>query len=278
MPAHVIALIDKPSRSSFSKHACVVQDEDGTLHLHGLRNHPRSTLRADELEQLVASQSVMRLPSAIAADELAGKVVGWLGRELQERLRQLDGPGVPGLPKELFETPDGDMWFEASERIYERMETWMKAAARDVFAGRSSNARELAELMLWVLPGRDETRAAVWYTRPDEAEKARHLAWYARLERDAGRPVEPAALELRFQAIRYTVRLQAYHDDLRRLVEQGRRLAEQTNEFLLTAEELDEPSLAELNDNLHRLAEQTDELRRLRNEHRASAAAGKATT
>jgi hypothetical protein len=205
MPAHVIALIDKPSRMSFSKHAFVVQDERGTLHIRGLRKHPRSTLRADELEQLVASQSVMRLPSAIAADGLEGKVVGWLGRDFQDRLRRLAAAPVPALPDARTETPDGDLWFEASERIYGRMLSWVKAAAREVFTDKP-NARELAELMIWVLPGRDETRAALWHTRPNEEEKTRHLNWYAKIERDAGRPGEPAVLKERFEKLRDEVR------------------------------------------------------------------------
>lgn len=202
MVAHVIALLDKPRPSSFGAFAFVTQDEHGVLHIHGLRNHPRSTLTTDELEQLVASQSVLRLPRAIDVEDPNNKMAGWLGRDFQERLRRLHAPHVLALPS-LEETPDGDVWFERSERIYDRMETWMKAAARDVFADKPV-ARELAELMLGVLPGRDETRAAVWYTRPDDAEKARHIRWYARLERDAGRPVEPAALEARFQRIRDT--------------------------------------------------------------------------
>jgi hypothetical protein len=205
MPAHVIALIDKPSRMSFSKHAFVVQDERGHLHIRGLRNHPRSTLRADELEQLVASQSVMRLPSAIAADGLEDQVVGWLGRDIQERVRRLDGAPTLTVPAARLETPDGDLWFEASERIYGRMLRWVKAAAREVFTDKP-NARELAELMIWVLPGRDETHAALWYTRPNEEEKTRHLNWYAKIERDAGRAVEPAVLQKRFEELRHAVR------------------------------------------------------------------------
>ena len=204
MPAHVIALIDKPSRMSFSKHAFVVQGERGTLHIRGLRKHPRSTLGADELEQLVASQSVMRLPSAIAADGLEGKIVGWLGRDIQERVQRLSGSPALTVPAARIETPDGDLWFEAPERIYGRMLSWVKAAAREVFTDKP-NARELAELMIWVLPGRDETRAALWYTRPNEEEKTRHLNLYAKIERDAGRAVEPAVLEERFEKLRHEV-------------------------------------------------------------------------
>jgi hypothetical protein len=200
MAPGVIALLDKPNRSSFSMHAFVREDEHGTLHIHGLRNHPRSTLTVEELEQLVASQSVMRLPSAIAVDDLAGKVVGWLGRDFQEHLRRLDGPPV-FFPSGLIETPDGDLWFQRPEWTHANMMLWIHEAAQEVFTGRSSHGRELAELMLWVLPDCDETRAAVWYTRPSQAERDRHLAWYARLERDAGHSVENAALERRFREI-----------------------------------------------------------------------------
>jgi hypothetical protein len=205
MIAHVIALLDKPRPLSFGKFAFVTRDAHGELHIHSLRNHPRSTLTADELEQLVASQSVLRLHEAIGMEDPNGKVAGWLGREFQERLRWLAAPSVRELPSGLARTPDGDVWFEGSARVYDRMEAWMNAAARDVFTGKS-NARELAELMLGVLPDRDETRAAVWYTRPNDAEKVRHLKWYARLERDAGRPVAPAALEERFLMVRDTFR------------------------------------------------------------------------
>lgn len=205
MVAHVIALLDKPRPLSFGRFAFVTQDAHGVLHIHGLRNHPRSTLTVEELDQLVASQSVLRLPEGIRVGDPNGKVAGWIGRDFQARLRRLDAPPVLDLPKNLARTPAGDVWFEGSERIYDRMEIWMKEAARDVFSDRPI-ARELAELMLGVLPGSDETRAAVWYTRPDDAEKARHLRWYARLERDAGRPVEPAALEKRFLELRDTFR------------------------------------------------------------------------
>lgn len=203
MFTHVIALLDKPRPLSFGRFGFVTQDAHGTLHIHGLRNHPRSRLTADELAQLVASQSVLRLPEALPVDDPSGKVAGWLGRDFQTRLNKLNGPPVT-FPGHVARTPDGQVWFEGPERMYDRMETWMKAAARDVFSD-SPIARELAELMLGVLPGRDETRAAVWYTRLD-AEKDRHLAWYVRLERDAGRPVEPATLEKRFLELRDTFR------------------------------------------------------------------------
>lgn len=203
MVAHVIALLDKPRPLSFGRFGFVTQDAHGALHIHGLRNHPRSTLTADELEQLVASQSVLRLPEPIPVEDPNGKVAGWLGRDFQARLDKLRAPQV-ALPSHLARAPDGHVWFEGPDRMYDRMETWMKAAARDVFSD-SPIAPALAELMLGVLPGRDETRAAVWYTRPD-TEKDRHLAWYARLERDAGRPVEPAALQKRFLELRDTFR------------------------------------------------------------------------
>jgi hypothetical protein len=205
MPSRVVALLDKPSLSSYGMYAFVAEDDQGILRIHGLSNHPRSVLAADELTQLVASQSVLQLPDPISIQHPGDKIAGWIGREFQERLAGLGGPPLPRISVKPVSTVDGDVWIDTPERVYERMVKWIQLAARDVFTDKA-NARKLAELMLWVLPERDETRAAVWSTRPNEAERIRHLEWYARLDRDDGRPVEPAVLEERFEKLRHEVR------------------------------------------------------------------------
>lgn len=199
MTWNIIALLDRPTSSAFGIAPFVVQDEHGILHVHGLRNRPRSALDPAELDQLVRSKSALRLPRPVPLEEDRRDVVaGWLGRDFRRQVARLRAP-EPRVPP-LFEIePDGGFWIDAPSSVYGLLEQWIREAAAEVFA--ESGSAELAELMIWVLPERDETRAAVWYTRRPDSEKARHLEWYARLERDAGRPISPEELEEHFRQV-----------------------------------------------------------------------------
>jgi len=202
MTIEIIALLDKPSPTAFCMVPFVARNRDDpgkTLRVHGLRDHAGSRLEHDELEDLVRGGSALRLDDPVQVSiDAPGLVAGWLGERFQRRMLQLRGVMLPLRP--LYRIPShGGFWLAAPDVIYGLLDQWTREAATDVFTGLAGP--EMAELMLWVLHERDETRAAVWHTRATPAEKARHLEWYARLEHDAGRPISEQELEERFLGI-----------------------------------------------------------------------------
>lgn len=206
MTIEIIALLDRPSPSAFCMVPFVARDSadpEETLRVYGLRNLTRSRLERHELDNLVETDSALRLTDPVRVTrndaDLHDLVIGWLGHEFNKRNMQLRQSRPPVLPVYDIES-HGGFWLDTPARIYGQLRQWTREAATDIFTGLAGS--ELAELMLWVLHESVETRAAVWHTRSTEAEKTRHVQWYARLERDAGRPITEAALEERFRAIK----------------------------------------------------------------------------
>lgn len=204
MTSTVIALLDTPSASSFGMVPFVARDSCGVLYVCGIRNRPRSALEPAELDELLRSKSALRIPELLAVDRIdQDMVAGWLGLGFRHEVARLSAP-EPRVPL-LHEIDElGGFWLDTPATVYGALDQWIREAAADVFSGAGSAA--LAELMVWVLPDRDETRAAVWHTRAPDSEKHRHLEWYVRLERDAGHPITPKDLETRLQKIVETYR------------------------------------------------------------------------
>jgi hypothetical protein len=199
MTMAMIALLDKPSSSSFGMVPFVVRDHDGTLHVRGIRDRARSTLDQAALDELARSKSALLLPESVTLDQdRDDTVAGWLGFGFRHEVARLRAP-EPRVPLLHDIEEHGGFWLDTAASVYQALDQWTREAAAEVFSG--TGGAELAELMLWVLPERDETRAAVWHTRGPDSEKRRHLEWYTRLERDAGRSVSTEELEQRFRQV-----------------------------------------------------------------------------
>ncbi|HWU88818.1 MAG TPA: hypothetical protein VN253_16240 [Kofleriaceae bacterium] len=81
--------------------------------------------------------------------------------------------------------------------VFAALDGWLR---KTFVAAIDRRSREIAELLSWVEPNRDETRTALYLTGTKD-QRERDLKWWARLERDAGRAdVTDEALRHRIDA------------------------------------------------------------------------------
>lgn len=197
MSHRIVALLDRPSPRSFGMVPFVERTADGTLHVHGLQGRRAQGMLDADLTQLLQQNSALALDHTVTEPITETTVAGWVGVQFREEARRIP-PQVP-WGKCRPATDQGHFWLGFREAVHRTMEQWVKEAARDVF--ERGDAR-LANLMIWVMPDSELTRAALWSTKTTEKERQERIAWWLRLERDAGRAVSEAELIERFTQLR----------------------------------------------------------------------------
>lgn len=137
-----------------------------------------------ELETLVADSHARRIELPVPADAVGPLCAAWLGIEFARKCEDSDAPDLPFDRHSMTRLPRIG-WFviDTPADVFAALDSWYRNAFVAAIERRS---REIAELLSWADPNRDETRAAL-YLSGTESQRERELVWWARLERDAGR-------------------------------------------------------------------------------------------
>jgi len=197
----VVALLDPPSPSSFAVVPFVAGEDTGAFSIYGLTGRPSRQLDAADLEELVQQGHAVRVDSVpLPAEAREDWAAGWAGDDFLRNASRLRAPQVSIPPDAHRLEAQGSFWVAPREEIYALLDGWLREAAKDCFEQGSVKA-DLAALMQWVLPGRLEAQAALWYTRPSEQERKRELDWQVRIRRDLGKVVSPRELEDSFRRV-----------------------------------------------------------------------------
>jgi hypothetical protein len=186
----IIALLDRPSPRSFGMVPFV-------LLARGFKGRPAWRLEARDVEELVLDRHALRVDATVPDPIDDDTVAGWLGRQFLQEAGSIPA-GVP-WERRRPAADDGHFWLAQRADLYQTLERWVHEAACDVF--ERDDAR-LAKLMIWVRPDSAVTRAALWSTKKTEEERKERIAWWVRLERDAGRPTTEAEMTERLRHIR----------------------------------------------------------------------------
>lgn len=133
------------------------------------------------------------------APGIAGPLcAAWVGSAFARACEDADAPELPFDRRAMTKLARiGWYLVDSPAVVYAMIDDWLRKAFVTAIDRRS---REIAELLSWVDPNRDETRAALYLTGNAE-QRERDLSWWARLERDAGRgPTDDEALRRRIDA------------------------------------------------------------------------------
>jgi hypothetical protein len=189
----IVALLDKPSTSSFGLLALVTRSEAGTLETEGLAEPSDLWVSDDHYDALAESGSLVQLPRELDRPAETGRLSAlWLGRGFEKRAKEI-GVSLPpriALPK-ANELEDGTLWLLRVDHGYQILDAWLYHAAEEALRERNP---DIAKLMAWALPDRDETRMALWFTSKAPRQE---LEWWFRLLRDQSRNISIDELEVR---------------------------------------------------------------------------------
>ena len=179
----LIALLERPSEKSFGMVAIVVRTSNEPLpFVSGLSEASRWRTFASqkEAEKLLHNQcGVVESCGITFSQRPVELLAGWLGTAFEENCHKENVP-VPVIPDTAIIAPLaphdpeflGRFWIGPPPEVYIHLDDWMKAVAPLAFKRRS---REIARLMNWCLPLREESQAAVWYTTEDDEKRKRWL-------------------------------------------------------------------------------------------------------
>ncbi len=179
----VVALLDKPTTTSFGMTPVVVTDGE-TLRVLGLAEpsvHRSRGLGRTDVDELVRGGHALALDSEVPADLAPDTVAMWLGDSFAESARALGLPPAP-LPASPLAAPGGTFFLAPAAVLLPYLERWIVHAFQRFRAERGEGPRKvIADLMRWVLPNRPESLAAAWATaaRP-ERELALQTRTFAR--------------------------------------------------------------------------------------------------
>lgn len=137
-----------------------------------------------ELETLLANGHAREIELPVPVDAVGPLCAAWLGIEFARKCEDADAPDLPFDQRVMTRVPRIG-WFviDTPADVFAALDSWYRKAFVAAIERRN---REIAELLSWVDPNRDETRAAL-YLSGTESQRERELTWWARLERDAGR-------------------------------------------------------------------------------------------
>lgn len=192
----VRALLDRPDERSMGLLPIALARGDRLL-VSGLA---AGTQALDEvgLERLINEGHALAVRAPIASGRPGPLCAAWVGQDF-ERAAEDAGAPPPPFERSAMSRVAGKGWYllDTPAVVFAALDRWV----RETFAvAIDRGSHELATLLAWVSPNRDETRAAQFITgTPEQRERA--LAWWARLERDAGREVDEASLLGRIDAV-----------------------------------------------------------------------------
>jgi hypothetical protein len=190
------ALLDRPDSRSMGLLPVVLDTGDG-FRISGA-TVARTHLVANELDELIAEGHALAVDRVSLANVVGPVCAAWIGNDFASAILDTDCPTLPFDTREMIRVR-GLGWYrvDSPARVFGALDGWL----HDAFvAAIDRRDRGIAELMSWVFPNRDETRAALCITGEAE-QRARDLSWWARLSRDAGEKLEEDDLWKKMAAI-----------------------------------------------------------------------------
>jgi hypothetical protein len=186
----VRALLDRPDPRSMGLHPVVLSLGD-ELRVSGLASGDRR-LEPHELKALVDDGHAIAVDEPLPPDVVGPVCAAWVGLAFARTAEDEDAPELPFDPRRMVRMPlQGYFFLDTPALVFGGLDRWVRRAFAVAVERRS---RRLAKLLSATAPARTETRAALFVTG-SEKERERELDWWARLERDAGRP-KPDRYEL----------------------------------------------------------------------------------
>jgi hypothetical protein len=177
----VEGLLDLPTPESMGMVPLVLRDRPGGGFVTGA-TADRRELTAGDLDELQTFGAFRRITPArfeVSSDDLVGL---WIGDAFRANAATLTGmqpePGRFGIT--LKQVDQGQLGVGPPEAVYRVLDAWLRGAFAVAIG---ANSFPIARLMTQVLPNRDETRAALLWTAPDERTRNAELRWWAKLER-----------------------------------------------------------------------------------------------
>jgi hypothetical protein len=189
--ATVCALLDAPDPRAM-RLVPIVVSLGASWRATGLADGDRPIGEA-ELKILIADQHALAVETPVPEGLTAPLCAAWLGRTFFNACEDADAPDPP-FDRRAMTRLNKAGWFaiDRPAAVFAALDAWYRAAFLAAIERRS---RAIAELLSWVDPNRDHTRAALYLTG-NEAERERELAWWARLERDASGRDAPSREQL----------------------------------------------------------------------------------
>jgi hypothetical protein len=193
----VRGILDRPSRQSLGMLGIVVEREKKRLDIEGVVGLSSKSLEEGELRELISSGDAQETDGPTIEEGGRPHAALWVGNDFAEKAARLR-VALPPLPESALRIRnDGMCWIGPTQHVWRVLDSWVVLAFRR--SVREEDA-ELARLMAWALPDRQETRAAIWYTMR-QARQA-NLDWWARLDRDLGEGlVAPHELASRYDRL-----------------------------------------------------------------------------
>lgn len=194
--ASVRALLDSPDPRGMGM-LPIVLSLGAELRVSGLVGGDRP-ISDWELETLLAEGHAQTTEHPLAPEVMGPLCAAWVGHAFARACEDAGAPKPPFDRSSMVQLARiGWYLIDSPAVIYARLDGWYR---RTFAAAVDRRSREIAELLSWVEPNRDETRAALYLTGSAE-QRERDLAWWARLERDAGRgPADDETLRRRIDA------------------------------------------------------------------------------
>ena len=193
----IVALLDRPSAQSFGLLPLVTQSESGRLFTEGLLQPTDHEITIDTLEELVQSGHALRLSEPLRRPTSERPLAAlWSGTTFESEANELSLPLPPRASLPLLHQLDtGTFCIMRGDHAYQLLDVWLQHAA--IRALQDHDAR-VAKLMAWVLPDRDETRAALWCTADDSKAE---LAWFTKLLQDRGEVISSGQVADRLKRV-----------------------------------------------------------------------------
>jgi hypothetical protein len=178
-----IALLDRPTSSSFGMTPLVVREEDAirVLGLAGPSVHRGRGMGRTDVDDLIAGGHALPVEWDVSDGLGSDAVALWVGDSFAASADALGLPPAP-LPAAPMTAHGGTFFLAPATLLHPYLERWTVHAFRRFRSEQSDRARkEIANLMRWVLPDRPESLAAAWATsaRPDR-ELALQIRTFAR--------------------------------------------------------------------------------------------------
>jgi hypothetical protein len=155
-------------------------------------------LDESELGLLLRDGHAIEAHSTIPPGTVGPLCAAWIGQDFERTAEDTDAPDLP-FERHRMTRIKGEGWYllDTPATVFGALDRWIRQAFATAI---DRGSHDLAALLSWVAPNRDETRAAQFITG-DKEQRSQSLAWWARLERDAGRAASEEDLVRRVDAV-----------------------------------------------------------------------------
>ena len=175
----------------------MLEEQSRDLKVGGLIAWRERTIASDELDELLRFRQALATTADVNIETSVQDIIAmWFGKRFLERAKALGVP-APITSETMIEVAEGFAWLAPKLEVHARLLAWLERAFRQSIKHSSC---EVAQLMVQAVPDHELTRAAMWRTTPAHHAE-RELAWFARLERDAGRSTTAESLRERLEQL-----------------------------------------------------------------------------